>query len=331
MAVHTLSAIQEKVRKLTRSPSEALLTTADLNEQINTFVLYDFPEHLRLKNLKSTFTFYTQPNIDTYRSSNDPLSPLFEFNQRYITFEGPVYVSGQESRLTQSREEFYRVWPFVNSIANTQIVGDGVTLGFSGTLTQIPILQGQVTFTVKDPQNQGLILNDNANVLITPTLGQLDSPDGVSTGTINYLTGAFTLNWSTAPAQGAPIIAETYPYSPGYPTMILFYDNAFVVRPVPNISYKITMDAYIRPTELLSANQSPELQEWWQYIAYGAAKKIFENRTDMESVQMIMPEFKMQERLILRRTLVQQANERIATIYTTQVSPYGFNPYGNPF
>ncbi len=66
----------------------------------------------------------------------------------------------------------------------------------------------------------------------------------------------------------------------------------------------------------MSTGQSPVLKEWWQYIAYGAAKKIFEDRMEMESVQMIMPEFKTQERLCLRRTLVQYANERTATIYT---------------
>ena len=31
---------------------------------------------------------------------------------------------------------------------------------------------------------------------------------------------------------------------------------------------------------------------------------------------MIMPEFKQQERLVLRTTLTQQANERTVTIYT---------------
>ena len=65
----------------------------------------------------------------------------------------------------------------------------------------------------------------------------------------------------------------------------------------------------------------PELSEYWQYIAYGAAKKIFEDRMDQESVQLIMPEFKEQETLIQRRTIDQQSNERSATIYTENVGP----------
>ncbi len=83
------------------------------------------------------------------------------------------------------------------------------------------------------------------------------------------------------------------------------------------------MEVYVQPTELLLSNQSPDLQEWWQYIAYGAAKKVFEDRMDLDSVQQIMPEFKMQERLCLRRSIVQQTSQRSTTIYTDQSSTAG--------
>ncbi len=85
-----------------------------------------------------------------------------------------------------------------------------------------------------------------------------------------------------------------------------------------------------RPSALLETNSIPALQEYWQYLAYGAAKKILEDRMDLESVQMIMPEFKKQENLVQRRTIVQYTNERTATIYTEQVSLGGsYNSFGN--
>ena len=40
-----LQTIRTKVRRLTRSLSPAQLTDAQIDEYINTFVLYDFPEH----------------------------------------------------------------------------------------------------------------------------------------------------------------------------------------------------------------------------------------------------------------------------------------------
>jgi len=315
----TLTAIQNKVRLITRNPTSDTLSTDALNDYINTFVLYDFPEHLRLFALKTTFYFFTQPNIDTYSPSTVPTDPLYEFDQQYITFEGPVYIAGFEARLTQSREEFYRIFPFVNSIYNTQLTGNGAILTFNGTLTQLPVLRGQVMFTTKDANNNGLVLSDAST-----SDGTLTSPDGISNGTVNYLTGAFTLNWNIPPAAGQPIFAETYPYVPSRPTLVMYFDNKFVVRPVPDKSYKIILNAFIRPTALLSNGQSPQLQEWWQYIAYGAAKKVFEDRMDLDSVQLIMPEFKKQEALILRRTLVQQSNERVATIYTDQAQGSGY-------
>lgn len=319
MADSTLAAIRTKVRKLTRSPVEELLSTTDLDEQINTFIQYDFPEILRLFSLKTTFEFYVQPNIDTYPPSSVATNPLFQFDQRYITFEGPIYIAGLEGQLSQSRAEFYRIYPFVNSVVDTQLRGDGVTLIFTGTLTQLPILQGQVVFTVIGANNVGLILSDGTTVVPSFPVGLLTSPDGLNFGTINYLTGAFTLTFGTAPSAGQPIFAETYPYVAARPTTVLYYDDTFVVRPIPDKAYKIILDAYIRPTELLAAGTSPQLQQWWQYIAYGAAKKIFEERTDMQSVEMITPEFNKQERLVLRRTIVQQANERTSTIYVSQV------------
>jgi hypothetical protein len=48
---------------------------------------------------------------------------------------------------------------------------------------------------------------------------------------------------------------------------------------------------------------------------------------DVESIAMIMPEFTMQERLVLRRTIVQQTKERVATVYTQQVDG-GNNNWG---
>ena len=321
----TLQAIYTKIRQLTRSPSEAMLTTADIDQQVNTFILYDFPENLRLFSLKTTFSFFTQPNVDTYGASTDPANPLYEFFQTYISLEPPVYIAGYEASYTQSRSEFYRIFPFVNSIASTQLSGDGLSTTFTGTLSARPVLANQVTFTAKDINNTGLVLYDDGQ-------GNLLSPQGVVGifyGSINYLTGDFVLQFPSPPAAGAVIYSETYPYSAGRPTMMLFYDNAFTFRPVPNLAYKVTIDAYVRPTQLLAYNESPYLQQWWQYIAYGAAKKVFENRMDLDSVALIMPEFNKQERLVLRTTLVQQANQRVPTIYTFNNQSNGYNPYGN--
>jgi hypothetical protein len=158
---------------------------------------------------------------------------------------------------------------------------------------------------------------------ITNTIGNLYIPGGAPTSTtvqdpnnyVNYLTGQFVVTFPFAPGAGQSINSQTVPQQVALPQAMLFFDGNFVLRPVPDQPYRVQFEVYIRPTELLQSGQTPELQEWWQYIAYGAAKKVFEDRMDLESVQMIMPEYKKQESLILRRTIVQQTSQRTATIY----------------
>jgi hypothetical protein len=318
----TLETIQTKVRKLTRSPSVAQLSTADLNDYINTFIAYDFPDHIRLFDTKTTFSFYCEPYQDVYltdTSITPTTNPLYDFQNKYISIDTPLYIAGYESYLSQSREEFFNQYPLFNNI-QTVATGNGVLLTFTGTLNDIPVLRNEVTFSSVDINNNGLALADDGNGALVDQLGT------GGTGTINYVTGAYSVTFNAAPANSEPITAQTRPYVASRPRSMLFYDNKFTLRPVPDKPYKITFDAYMRPTAIL-AGENPQLQDWWQYIAYGAAKKVFEDRMDQESVNMIMPEFKEQERLVLRKTLANMSKERTATIYSEQTG-LGSGPFG---
>jgi|RhiMetdeSRZDD1v2_1073273.scaffolds.fasta_scaffold02819_19 hypothetical protein len=367
----TLQAIQTKVRRLTRSPSTAQLTDLDLQNYINTFVVYDFPEHLRTFNLRTTFAFYTNPYQDTYRtdeiSFGDPVAnptivynPLYNFQNKYISVHPPIYVAGYQTLYTQSREQFYGYYPNVNSIALTANAGDGVTTSFTGVVNalqstpgnviqNVGLVQGQVLFDSADSNLNGLALVDVPVINATtgnPTVdGNLYDPASAAyqaallapptvvdvTNTINYATGVYTITFGTAPGSGIPINSQTNNQRLGMPQAMLYYGNTFVIRPVPDQPYRIDIEVYKRPTALLATSQSPELEEYWQYIAFSAAKKILEDRMDMDSVQLLLPALKEQERLIGRRTIVQYTNERVATIYTEQTSPTtgGFSGWGS--
>jgi hypothetical protein len=321
----TLANIQTKVRRLTRSPSVSQITDAQLNDYINTFLLYDFPEHLRMGFMRTNLTFWTSPYVGEYTDNTvDVDSPLYNLKNQYISFHPPAYIAGYQAFLSESREQFYGIYPQVASIS--QIAqGDGVTVFYAGTLASHPILQNNVTFSSVDTANNGLVLRDIPNITvggIMDTVGGLYVPNNpVVQGTINYVTGAYTFAFVNPPAVGVKINSQTLPYQPALPQAIMFYKDTFHVRPIPDQPYEIKIEAYIRPTELLAGGNIPELSEWWQYIAYGAAKKIFEDRMDLESVQQIMPEFKEQETLINRRTIDQQSDQRSATIYTENVGP----------
>lgn len=322
----TLTTIQQKVRRITRAPSQSQLTDQQLNDYINNFVLYDFPEHLRLFALKTTFSFYTAPNIAEYSTVAAPsTSPFYNFNNLYVSVTQPIYIGGYNSFYTQSREQFFNIYPRVSFI-QTITTGNGSTSVFTGTIPQVPFLQNEVLIDSIDSNNNPLTYIDqpvdsvNGNLVNASTL--------VPRGTINYLTGGFLIDFEAPPGPQQPINSQTVPYQAARPLALLYYDYVFTVGPVPDQSYKITMDAYMRPTALLDTTQSPQLEQWWQYIAWGAARKVFEDRMDWESINLMMPEYRKQETLVLRSSLVQWANERVATIYTEQTVSNFNNGFG---
>jgi len=332
----TLASIQTMVRQITRSPSPSQLSDFDLNQFINTAVLYEFPETLRLFNLRQNFTFYTQPNIDTYASNlTNPTDPLYDFTNRYITVHPPVFVAGIQIQYTQSQTEFFSYWP-ENQFETVVGQGDGTTTSFSGTLSTFPVLQNLVNFTSIDSNGNGLVLADYP---VTNTTGALGIPNQSQTipspyGQIDYVTGAFTLNFPTAPGPNIPVQCQAWPYKAAIPTIMLFFDGKFQLRPVPDQVYRVQMEVYAQPVQLLAEDQVPALSEWWEYIAYLASRKIFERRMDYESIAQIQPSLNRYERLVLRRTLVQQSNERAQTIYNFGNSTqggWGNNNYWSTF
>ncbi len=85
MADSTLQAIRTKVRRLTRSPSLSQISDVQIDEYINTFIQYDFPEHLRLFSLRTLLTFYTQPGVDVYETNTTVVTdPLYNFKNKYV-------------------------------------------------------------------------------------------------------------------------------------------------------------------------------------------------------------------------------------------------------
>jgi hypothetical protein len=387
---NNLLAIQQKVRRLTRKPSEAQLTTDDLNNYINTFVMYDFPEHLRTFQLRQPFSFWCNPLQDTYftdiqsfgGATNAGLQTLYNFQNLYLNIHQPVYVAGYQVFFTQSREEFYNSYPINNYIQSIGVTGDGATVSFTGFVQfggtgnnsfngisnqQMSLLKGNVLFDSVDVNGNGLSLVDipvlDATTGIQTIYGNLYVPgtqpttpsappvgypiqpplasvpyltNGVNqTNYINYSTGQYVITFPTAPAAGEQINSQTVPTIPSRPFAMLYYNNTITIRPVPDQPYQVNFEVDARPTQLFQETSVPQLQELWQYIAYGAAKKIFEDQQDMESVQAIMPEFDQQERMCLRRTLNQIANQRTATIYSvTSNNNGGINQgwgYGGTF
>lgn len=321
----TLADIRTKVRRLTGRPSPQQITDAQIDDYVNTFYLYDMPETLRLFSQETVFEFMTTQNVDQYDMrtlqvwtgvSNEAAADV------YINIKPPAYIAGYQSFWSQDREQFFRTYPALAQIS-MEIEGDGTPGPYAITFPNTPILQYQVTVGAIDDTGATVNCRDVPTNRTTGTWTIINT-NTTQVGSIDYINGTATVTFSNNIPSGNTVTFTAVPYQPSRPQALLFYDDVITLRPVPDAEYLVKMNAYKRPTMLISSGESPELKQWWQYLAYGAAKKIFEDSQDPEGVNVLMAGFKEQERLVLRRTIVERTNQRTATIYTEMTAfPYG--------
>jgi len=284
----TLADIQTKVRNLTGSPSSDQISNTVLNSYINNYYVYSMPFELKEQITNQFLSFTTTPGTNVY-----------SFPGGYFTDQPGAYADGFPLIFYQDPDIFYQDWPQQYAVDNIA-TGNGSTSSFSGGLQNPPVIIGTLFIAADDPSGTQQLLTDQGDGTLT----------GDGSGTINYLTGAYTASFTSAPASTAQIYAKYQGYSGNRPQGVLFYNNEFTFMPVPDQAYRIQMQGYIKPTELTNASDTPLQAEWGALIAYGAALEIFADRGDEESYQSYYPIFKRYENVALGRTIQQLTAEQ---------------------
>ena len=334
----TVAAIRKKVRRLTASSSSSTLPDSEIDERINVFYTQDFPYAIKLDQLRDVYTFFTAPNIDRY-----PLDVNSNQGMR-----APVYFEGVQGWFYKDRTQFFNLfprWPAKFEPAQ----GDGTTTLFTFTIPG-PFLSTQVVIGGTDINDvpikvvddggrnttQGNLLfitTDDVGNQVPPTPATSPIPPAVpppanAIGQVNYVTGLFTIDFPVAPKAGSTITVWVSQYNTGRPYYLLFWNNEFTVRPVPDNVYKIEIETYLTPVQFLLTSDDPKLKQWFQYIAYGVALEILRDRNDIEGVSNLMEGFKRQEALVLERQGVEEIGQANRTIFNQQ--GYGGN-FGSPY
>ena len=311
--------IRTKIRRLTAS-NELELPGDEIDEYINTVYSQDLPADIKSDLFKQVVEVFTKPNVDRYALSGtlaDNTGP-----NSYEAIRDPVYVEGARASFYKSRDQFYNDWPRTKTY-NSSLEGDGASTSFSLALGQ-PVLQNEVTLGYAAGASY-LNLEDDGDPSGTGT-GQLTLVgSATSLGTVVYSTGAITLSLSTPP--DATIDLWYYTYSAGRPTAVMWWKNELVVRPVPDAGYKIEVEAYMYPTQFSGDNDTPELKQWWQYLALLSSLHILGDRQDMEGVANLTPLVERQERLVRNRRANEEIGQANQTIYNSSINP-GFRPFG---
>ncbi len=336
-ANNTYAQIELLVRRLTASASEGALKSADIQQQVNTFYNSDFPYAIKMDQMRAVYSFYTRPNIDIY-----PLDVNYNQGVR-----DPVYVDGIQGYLFKDRNQFFNMWPRWPTQFKP-ISGDGTTATFTFTVPG-PFLANNVTLggvavagnaiSVADDGNGNMQLKVPNPVVSVPV--QTSSAPGMKNlntgnpgqdvvttiGAINYVTGNCTVTFPVGyiPASGTQMTLRVSQYQTGRPYSLLFWNNYFTVRPVPKFIHKIEVEVYLTPVQFMLTTDSPILNQWVQYIAYGCACEILRQRQDMAGLQNLMEGFQRQEAMVLERQGVEEIGSRNNTIYSGTQQNIGWN------
>ena len=328
----TLADIRLKVRRLTGRPSAQQITDDQIDEYVNTFYLYDMPENLRLVTLTSNFEFMTEANVDTYDMATIQVTvPGGTQNavDVYYNVHQPAFCAGYRINFAQDQSVFYGNWPKLADIV-TSVTGNGTPGPYAFTLSSVPVYQGSLTIGAVDNTGSTVQLIDSPTSRTAGTWQVINTTTAV-VGSINYLTGAGTVTFTNAVPSGNEITITSVPYATGKPISVLFFENKLTLRPCPDRPYLVSLQANKLPSALLASGSSPALKQWWQYLAYGAAKKIFQDSQDPDGEAAIARGYAEQESNVLRRTVSQARDKRTATIYTDGGADSLGNYYPNRF
>ncbi len=347
----TVVFMRKKVRRLTSSASESALPTADIDRALNTFITSDFPNAIKTDQMRSVYTFFTEPNRDRY--------PL-DVNQNQ-GIRAPVYIEGIPGSFFKDRQQFYNLWPrFPTKFTPTS--SDGINFSFT---IAAPFLSKEVVMGGVDANGSPISINDDGygNLLLqvpnpqttvpiynqngidpipgmhnqntgNPGLNYQGTQTGAYTnaiGSVNYVTGLFNLVLPVAVAAGTQMTLWVSQYQTGRPYSLLFWNNEFTIRPVPKEIHKVEVETYLTPIQFLESTDVPIIKQWAQYIAYGASMEIQRERNDFDSVNALMEGFSRQEAQVLERQTVEEIFVPNYQLFNTTNTSYINGGYGQGY
>lgn len=353
----TYTTIEKKVRRLTASASESALSSADIQRAVNLFYQTDFPYAIKIDQQRSVYKFLTIPNVDRYPVDVNNLqgfrAPVyfegivgnFFKNRDQIYNLYPRYPTQFQIGWDGTNPFTFTLFgnnvnPFPQpnfGILSTQLViggidangnpiriiddGGAVVDSFGiGSNTTV----GQLLFIKQNSVGNNVYLDGaNAQHPAIPPLSPLPVPSPPSLltqqycGTVNYVTTSITITFPVAPAAGTMINVWASTYQVGRPYNLLFWNNEFTIRPVPDNVYLCEVEAYQTPSQFMNVSDNPVLNQWSQYIAYGAAREILRERQDMEGVSNLEEGFMRQEALVLERQAVEEIGQPNITMFNS--------------
>jgi len=244
------------------------------------------PKELKIFWGYTNYQFFTQEGISNYTAPAN-----------WQTFNPVAYADGFPIEWYIDPDTFYQDWPQKDNKDNVA-TATGLNSFTFGT-TAYPILPGSLYVTdgtqIAQDDGTGGFVNPNNN-------------NAVLAGSVNYSTGTVVgLAFASAPSVNATITASYQTYQANRPQGILFFPqtplldstqasldavNMFVLRPVPDAVYHITMQGIKVPNPFLNYQDVPFRPDLGPLIALGAALHRFKLFNQMDQYAQYEPEYK---------------------------------------
>lgn len=210
--MNLLQDIITYVRRIIKSPSNAVITDNLIIDYINRFWIMDVDARLQLFDLKTSYQFQTIPGVDKYNMplysvQTEPGGQNIGIFPVYQGFIPPVYINGIQVPFQTQKNQFYNIWP--NIVQNLGIVGTG-NGGPGPYILQIPILPGNQP---QNPPFDGLLRGhiDISGIIATgnnidpPVSNQASIAANIASVPVTSVESTFYL--TSIDASGANVIA----------------------------------------------------------------------------------------------------------------------------
>ncbi len=131
--MNLLSDIITYIRRIIKSPSDAIISDNLIIDYINRFWVMDVDARMQLFDLKTTYQFQTTPGVDRYNMplynvQTEPGNQTIGMYPVYQGFLNPAYINGVTVPLQTQKNAFFNMWPNIIQPLSAAAVGDG-TIG----------------------------------------------------------------------------------------------------------------------------------------------------------------------------------------------------------
>lgn len=287
-----LTDIIAKTRSTTGRPDMTQLTDQQIVDYINRYYQYVMPKELKIFFEYTYYTFYTIANQDTY---NWPVT--------FATTNPVARVDGFPLDWYTSPDLFYQDYPLqLNKVNVGTYTG---TNNFSFSLTYFPVLANTTYVTdgiqVAMDNGQG---GFNQVSPVVPGPGPIPAPTPTPIpGSIDYATGIVSgLQFVNTPVMNAQIIASIYTYQAARPQGILYYNNQYILRLVPDQVYEVIMEGLPVLTPLINPTDVPFRTDLGPLIAFGASLEIFSDFNQMDQWDQYQPQYQRYKDIAMQDT-----------------------------